>query len=98
MTKWKTALMSRRVKPIVAWRAMRRLLADPDDTTQVFNIIEALKGDSLSKATQRLRTTEGGRRLLQNRPDIVSVLNDRAWLLSLPEGSVGRTYYDFVHG
>lgn len=51
MTKWITALMSRRVKPIAAWRAMRRLLADPDDTTQVFNIIEALKGDSLSKAT-----------------------------------------------
>jgi ubiquinone biosynthesis protein COQ4 len=41
---------------------------------------------------------KGGRRLLQAKPDIVSKLNDRAWLLSLPEGSVGRTYYDFVHG
>jgi ubiquinone biosynthesis protein COQ4 len=54
MTQWTTALMSRRVKPLVAWRAMRRLLADPNDTTQVFSIIEALKGDSLSKATRRL--------------------------------------------
>jgi ubiquinone biosynthesis protein COQ4 len=35
---------------------------------------------------------------LHAKPDIVSKLNDRAWLLSLPEGSVGRTYYDFVHG
>lgn len=67
MTKWTTALMRRRVKPIVAWRAMRRLLADPDDTTQVFNIIEALKGDSLSQATHRLRTSEGGRKLLQKK-------------------------------
>lgn len=98
MKKWTTALMRRRVKPIVAWRAMRRLLADPDDTTQVFNIIEALKGDSLSKATKRLSASEAGRKLLQKKPDIVTKLNDRAWLLSLPAGSVGRTYYDFVHG
>ena len=62
MTQWTTALLSRRVKPFVAWRAIRRLLADPDDTTQVFSIIEALKGDSLSKATQRLRASESGRR------------------------------------
>ena len=27
MTKWVSALMNRRVKPIVAWRAVRRLLA-----------------------------------------------------------------------
>ena len=98
MKKWTTALMRRRVKPIVAWRAMRRLLADPDDTTQVFNIIEALKGDSLSKATKRLSASDAGRKLLQKKPDIVTKLNDRAWLLSLPAGSVGRTYYDFVHG
>ena len=75
MTKWISALMNRRVKPLVAWRAVRRLLADPDDTTQVFSIIEALKGDSLSKATRRLRASEGGRRLLQTKPDIVSKLN-----------------------
>ena len=32
------------IKPLAAWRAMRELLRNPDDTTQVFHIIEALKG------------------------------------------------------
>jgi len=94
----KRHLMSQQVKPFVAWRAMRRLLRDPDDTTQVFNIIEALKGDSLGAAVRRLRMTDSGRALLSTKPDIVTRLNDREWLLSLPDGSLGRAYYNFVHG
>ena len=85
------------IKPLVAWRAMRELLRNPDDTTQVFHIIEALKGDSLGRAVRRLESTDRGQALLRAKPDIVTKLNDRAWLLSLPAGSVGRAYYDFVH-
>ena len=85
------------IKPVAAWRAMRELLRNPDDTTQVFHIIEALKGDSLGRAVRRLESVDRGRALLQAKPDIVTKLNDRAWLLSLPAGSVGRAYYDFVH-
>ena len=40
------------IKPIAAWRAMRELLKNPDDTSQVFHIIEALKGDSLGAAVR----------------------------------------------
>ena len=61
---------------------MRELLKNPDDTTQVFHIIEALKGDSLGAAVRRLRSSDRGRALLQKKPDIVSKLNDRGWLLS----------------
>ena len=86
------------IKPLAAWRAMRELLRNPDDTAQVFHIIEALKGDSLGGAVKRLRATSRGRALLQMKPDIVPMLNDREALLSLPVGSVGRAYYDFVHG
>ena len=85
------------IKPLAAWRAMRELLRNPDDTTQVFHIIEALKGDSLGRAVRRLESTDRGRALLQAKPNIVPKLNDRAWLLSLPAGSLGRAYYDFVH-
>ena len=97
MKRLRSLWLRNQVKPFVAWRAMRELLRNPDDTTQVFHIIEALKGDSLGAAVRRLRTTEGGRALLQKKPDIVSKLNDREWLLSLPAGSIGRAYYDFVH-
>ena len=97
MKRLKTVWLRNQIKPLAAWRAMRELLKNPDDTTQVFHIIEALKGDSLSAAVMRLRSSDRGRALLQKKPDIVSRLNDREWLLSLPAGSIGRAYFDFVH-
>ena len=86
-----------RVKPIVALRAIRQLLKDPDDTGQVFKIIEALKGDSIFAAVDRLRAHAGGMDLLTEKPDIKSILNDREALSAMPDGSIGRAYYDFVH-
>ena len=35
-----------RIKPFKAWRHMKKLLADKDDTKQAFQIIAALNGDS----------------------------------------------------
>ena len=92
MKRLKTLWLRNQVKPLAAWRAMRELLKNPDDTTQVFHIIEALKGDSLGAAVRRLRSSDHGRALLQKKPDIVSKLNDREWLLSLPANSIGRAY------
>ena len=97
MKRLKSLWLRNQIKPLVAWRAMRELLKNPDDTTQVFHIIEALKGNSLGAAVGRLRSSDRGRALLQKKPDIVSKLNDREWLLSLPANSIGRAYYDFVH-
>ena len=93
----KKSWVRNQIKPFAAWRAMRELLRNPDDTTQVFHIIEALKGDSLGDAVRRLRTSSRGRDLLQKKPHIVPALNDKEALLSLPAGSIGRAYYDFVH-
>ena len=97
MKRLRSLWLRNQVKPLVAWRAMRELLKNPDDTTQVFHIIEALKGNSLGAAVGRLRSSDRGRALLQKKPDIVSKLNDREWLSSLPANSIGRAYYDFAH-
>lgn len=86
-----------RIKPIQAGLAVSRLLRDPDDTGQVFKILEALKGNSLGLAHRRMQLDPRGQQLLEEQPDIVSVLNDREALLAMPEGSIGRAYYDFVH-
>ena len=86
-----------RIKPIQAGLAISRLLRDPDDTGQVFKILEALRGNSLDRALKRMRTDDRGVRLLEEQPNIVTVLNDREALLAMPEGSIGRAYYDFVH-
>ena len=82
--------------PRRALRAARILAADPDDLPQVFTIIESLSGDTLHRIWKRLVKSESGRRILEHRPDIVSVLEDRAALARLPEGSLGRAYLAFV--
>lgn len=84
------------IRPLEAARALRAIFADPDDTKQVFRIIEALQGPSLARTHSRLRQTDSGRKLLRERPDLLPLLCDRGWLASLPDGTLGRAYLDFV--
>ena len=86
-----------RLKPLQAWRSVRALIADPESTGEVFKIIEALKGGSLTRAVERMQADPAGRELIETKPDIVPQLNDRAALAALPEGSLGRAYYEFIH-
>jgi ubiquinone biosynthesis protein COQ4 len=71
-------------------------VADPDDLPQVFTIIESLSGKTIYRIWKRMTKTEGGRRILAERPDIVALLEDRPALARLPEGSLGRAYLAFV--
>lgn len=82
--------------PLRALRAARDLAANPDDLPKVFTIIESLQGKNLHRIRERMSSSEAGRRLLADKPDIVDVLADRAALRRLPEGSLGRAYLDFV--
>ena len=84
------------LQPRRAFQAARLLASDPDDLPQVFTIIESLSADTLQRIASRMQRSEGGRRLLDERPDIVDVLADRAALAKLPEGSLGRAYLAFV--
>jgi len=85
-----------RIRPLRAWRAMRALIANPDATGEVFKIIEALKGGSLSRAVQRLAQTPPGQAMLAARPSMLALLGDRERLRAMPENSLGRAYLDFV--
>ncbi len=84
------------VKPLQALRSVRALIANPDNTGEVFKVIEALKGGSIARAVARMEATPEGRELLRNKPDILPVLSDREALRVMPEGSVGRAYLRFV--
>jgi ubiquinone biosynthesis protein COQ4 len=79
-----------------AWRALKKLIADPDRTDQVFVIIDALGGNSGEKQFRRFSTTTVGQRVLSEERDILAVLNDRDTLHLLPEGSLGKTYATFM--
>lgn len=83
-----------------AGRAIASLARDPDDLPQVFTIIESLSGTAPHRLYGKMRRHPEGQRLLRERPDIVSLLSDRDGLRALPEGSLGRTYLDFIeaHG
>lgn len=79
-----------------ALHAARTLAKNPDDLPQVFTLIELLSGGTVARVHRRMGGSEGGRRLLERRPDIVKILSDREALRRLPEGSLGRAYLEFM--
>jgi ubiquinone biosynthesis protein COQ4 len=85
-----------RLHPIVALRAMRKLLRDREDTAQVFLIIDALRGKTTLRQLARFRQTEIGRAALADRRRLLDRLSDRATLAALPKGTLGRAYYEFM--
>lgn len=79
-----------------AVRALRKLLQNPDDLPQVFTLIDSISGTAPLRLLRGFRRDPHGQRLLKERPDITRQLCDRAYLRSLPDGSVGRAYLAFI--
>ncbi|WP_313010750.1 Coq4 family protein [Brevundimonas sp.] len=89
-------LQPRRIQPLRALRALRRLIADKEDTTQVFEIMNALAGSSVRRGYHRMLERPEGARQAFLMIELADRLHDRVWLESLPPGSVGRAYLDFI--
>lgn len=89
-------LAAPRMQPLRAIRAFRRLVADKEDTRQVFEIMSALSGKSSSRGYARMLTTAEGGRQAYRRIEMADRLQDRDWLSSLPKGSVGAHYLTFI--
>ena len=86
-----------RLRPFQAIRAVRRLMADPEDTSQVFTIFRALRGKSGIKAFRRFAASPTGTRVLRERRRLLDTLSDRARLAALPPESFGRRYFEFMN-
>lgn len=82
--------------PRVAFRALKQLMADPEDTEKVFVILRSLTGNAIQRGYRRFRTTEVGQRALNNPVTLLDHLRDREALRALPAGSLGRAYLQFV--
>ena len=85
-----------RLRPFEAVRAVRRLIADPDDTAQVFTIFRAMRGKSGLRAFRRFAASPTGVQVLREKRRLLDTLSDRARLKALPAGSFGRAYFDFM--
>ncbi|MFW6094440.1 MAG: Coq4 family protein [Pseudomonadota bacterium] len=85
-----------RLRPLDAVRAIRELLRNPEDTAKVFVIVRALSGKSLLRGYNRFAATPTGRDVLASKRSLMDVLSDTDHLASLPAGSLGRVYLDFM--
>ena len=85
-----------RPRPILAWRGIQALVADPEDTSAVFQVIGACAGRSFERTWKRMQADATGRRILAERRFLLPVLRDRERLEGLPAGSLGRRYAEFM--
>ncbi len=86
----------RRIKPFKAWGHMQNLIADKEDTSQVFHIVEALNGDADVRDFELFMASANGPKLLAQRRHLPDMLDDHAPIEQLPEGTVGRAYLTFM--
>ena len=79
-----------------ALKALRALLADADDTAQVFRIVRALNGDTAKKGYERLLRSAQGGRIAYQRVELAPLLSDPDYIGRFAQGSVGAAYRDFL--
>jgi ubiquinone biosynthesis protein COQ4 len=83
-------------RPIKAWHHFRKLIADKEDTEQVFHIIAALRGRKFRTIASKFWHSEKGQRILASNQRLIDVLDDHDTIKKLPAGTVGRAYVDFM--
>ena len=85
-----------RLRPIEAVKAVRRLMADPEATQEVFVILRAMRGRSGITLFNRFRQSAMGARILVEKRSLFATLSDSAALAAMPAGSLGHDYNRFM--
>lgn len=85
-----------KIRPFKALKHMRRLIADKEDTAQVFYIIESLNGRMLWDNFEDFVAEPRGKAIIEKREMLAPILDDHARWKALPEGTVGRAYLNFM--
>jgi ubiquinone biosynthesis protein COQ4 len=83
-------------RPFKALGHFRKLMADKEDTEQVFHIFEALPRKGFVTDAKAFVESPRGQALMLSEPFLPALLDDHATLKQLPLGTVGRTYVDFM--
>lgn len=85
-----------RMRPLKAWKHFRLLIADKENTEEVFRIFEALPSRQRSTNAEAFVLSEAGRKLMQSEPDLPALLDDHETLRRLPENTVAHAYIEFM--
>jgi ubiquinone biosynthesis protein COQ4 len=83
-------------RPLKAWHHFRKLIADKEDTEQVFHIIAALRGRKFRDIAGKFWHSEKGQQILGTSVRLIDILDDHETIKKLPAGTVGRAYVDFM--
>jgi ubiquinone biosynthesis protein COQ4 len=86
----------KRFRPFKAMAHFRNLMADKEDTEQVFHIFECLPRKGFVPDAKAFIDSPRGQRLMEREPFLPAILDDHETLLKLPAGTVGRAYVDFM--
>lgn len=85
-----------RFRPLKALHHFRKLIADKEDTEQVFHIFQSLPNRKFRSEAKKFVESEKGRALQISEPYLPSLLDDHATLRKMPQGSLAHAYCDFM--
>src|SRR5690242_8274371 len=83
------APLDRRLHWRRAYRALRTVIADPERTDQVIELINSLGGNADLRAFARFRAHPEGQALLAEQPSLLATLADLDRLAALPDDTFG---------
>lgn len=83
-------------RPIKAWRHFRKLVANKEDTEQVFHITEALKGRRTHEQAWAFIRSAEGQRDLSEETNIPGMLDDHARWADCAPNTVAAHYIAFM--
>ncbi len=81
---------------VKAIRHFKNLIADKEDTSQVFHITYALNGSDLYKKFNQFIAHPEGRKRFEERCYLPPILDDRKTLRAMPKGSLADAYCNFM--
>jgi ubiquinone biosynthesis protein COQ4 len=85
-----------RFRPLKAMGHFRRLIADKEDTAQVFYMSECLPSKRLALKAEAFCASSAGQKLMAAEPFLPDILDDHDALLKMPENSVAHAYVTFM--
>jgi len=85
-----------RYRPLKAWHHFRNLVANKEDTLEVFHIFESLPWKGLFPSAEAFLNSESGKRLRETEPYLPAIFDDHAKLRLMPKGSLAHAYCDFM--